>query len=266
MSSMNRPLGSFVAADTPLARVDARVKLILLLGLTVLVFVADKIWAIACVYACLAAVMRQARMSPRSIASSAKPVSVILAFTLVANLVSCDGTGSVAVAGPVALDPQGGLRGLLAVLRIVALLGFSLCVSASTTPPQISDACIRLMSPLARLGVPVADIGSVLSLALRFISVVGEEFQRIQLAQRARGVRFDDGNLVQRIRVWTSVFTPLIVGLFRRADRLAESMAARCYAEGSTAVPRPAPLQVRDRMILAGGLASMAVLGVACML
>lgn len=266
MASMNRPLGSFVAADTPLARIDARVKLALLLALTVLVFVLDKPWAIAVVYLVLIAAMRLARMSAKTVAATARPVSVILAFTLLANLVSCDGTGAVEVAGAVSLDPAGGLRGLLAVLRIVALLGFSLCVSASTTPPQISDACIRLMSPLARLGVPVADIGSVLSLALRFISVVGEEFQRIQLAQRARGVDFDRGGLGARIRVWTSVFTPLIVGLFRRADRLAESMAARCYAEGSVAVPRPAPLAARDRAILLVGLACMVALGAACAL
>mgnify|MGYP003372231999 FL=1 len=129
MASMNKPLGSFVAADTPLARVDARVKLLLLLALTVLVFAADKLWVIACIYAFLALVMRLSRMSPRAIASTAKPVSVILAFTLMANLVSCDGTGAVALAGPVSLDPAGGVRGLLAVLRIVALLGFSLCAA-----------------------------------------------------------------------------------------------------------------------------------------
>lgn len=266
MASMNKPLGSFVAVDTPLARVDGRVKLVLLLALTVLVFVVDEPWAIAVIYLLLVFVMRLAHISARTVASAAKPVSVILAFTLLANLVSCDGTGAVQVAGPVSLDPAGGIRGLLAVLRIVALLGFSLCLSASTTPPQLSDACVRLMSPLARLGVPVADIGSVLSLALRFISVVGEEFQRIQMAQMARGVDFDKGSLGARIRVWTSVFTPLIVGLFRRADRLAESMAARCYAEGSTAVPRPAPLAATDRVILTGGLAFMAALGAACLL
>ena len=265
---MNKPLGSFVAADTPLARVDARVKLLLLLALTVLVFAADKLWAIACIYAFLALVMRLSCMSTRAIASTAKPVSVILAFTLMANLVSCDGTGAVALAGPVSLDPAGGVRGLLAVLRIVALLGFSLCVSASTTPPQLSDACIRLMSPLAHLGVPVADIGSVLSLALRFISVVGEEFQRIQLVSAPVASSLTKGPcaIASACGRPASVFTPLIVGLFRRADRLAESMAARCYAEGSTAVPRPAPLSARDRAILLGGLASMLALGAASLL
>lgn len=63
MASMNKPLGSFVAADTPLARVDARVKLLLLLALTVLVFAADRLWVIACIYAFLALVMRLSRMS-----------------------------------------------------------------------------------------------------------------------------------------------------------------------------------------------------------
>ena len=93
---------------------------------------------------------------------------------------------------------------------------------------------MRLLRPLGAVGVPVADIGLVLSLALRFIPIVAEEYGRIQMAQRSRGVRFDEGGLFERVRVWASVLTPLVVGLFRRADSLAESMASRCYAGGSS--------------------------------
>lgn len=256
------PLGSFIARDTPLARLDARVKLVLLLALTVAVFASSNLLVLAVWYALLAVCMHLARMKTSGVARSVRPVLVILLFTLLANLLVLDGGGDIKLVGPVGLSTAGGLRGFSAVARIVLLAGFACTVSASTTPPELSDACVRLLKPLGRVGVPVADIGLVLSLALRFIPIVAEEYRRIQLAQRSRGVRFDEGPLVQRVRVWASVLTPLLVGLFRRADRLAESMAARCYAEGTGARVAPQPLSRRDAAVLVAGLVLVAILGI----
>lgn len=256
------PLGSFVASDTPLARLDARVKLLLLLALTVAVFSSGNLLVLVVWYALLAMTMRLARMQLADVLRSVRPVVFVLLFTLGANLLVLDGGGDIALVGPVGLSVSGGLRGFSAVARIVVLAGFACVVSASTTPPELSDACVRLLKPLGRIGVPVADIGLVLSLALRFIPIVAEEYQRIQLSQRSRGVRFDEGSIVQRVRVWASVLTPLLVGLFRRADRLAESMAARCYADGSGARVAPRRFSCRDTAVLVTGLALVAIIGI----
>lgn len=239
---------------TPAARADARVKLILLLLATVGVFSAQSpvvllAWAVV-----LFGALGAARMRPSRIMRAMRPVAIVLAFTLIANLVSCDGRATIELAGPVGLDPAGGLRGLLAVVRIVLLVGFSLVVAASTTGTQLSDACVRLLRPCARWGVPVGPLGTVLSLALRFIPLVSEELNRIRLAQRARGASFDNGTVIERIGVWTSVLTPLMIGLFRRADRLAEAMSARCYdAVSAGRLPAPRPLGSLDRRVLVVG-------------
>lgn len=239
---------------TPAARADARVKLILLLLATVGVFSAQSpvvllAWAVV-----LFGALGAARMRPSRILRAMRPVAIVLAFTLIANLVSCDGRAMIELAGPVGLDPAGGLRGLLAVVRIVLLVGFSLVVAASTTGTQLSDACVRLLRPCARWGVPVGPLGTVLSLALRFIPLVSEELNRIRLAQRARGASFDNGTVIERIGVWASVLTPLMIGLFRRADRLAEAMSARCYdAVSAGRLPAPRPLGSLDRRVLVVG-------------
>lgn len=238
----------------PAARVDARVKLILLLLATVGVFSAQSpvvllAWAVV-----LFGALGAARMRPSRILSAMRPVAIVLTFTLIANLVSCDGRATIELAGPVGLDPAGGLRGLLAVVRIVLLVGFSLVVAASTTGTQLSDACVRLLRPCARWGVPVGPLGTVLSLALRFIPLVSEELNRIRLAQRARGASFDNGTVIERIGVWASVLTPLMIGLFRRADRLAEAMSARCYdAVSAGRLPAPRPLEALDCRVLIVG-------------
>lgn len=240
---------------TPAARADARVKLILLLLATVGVFSAQSpvvllAWAVV-----LFGALGAARMRPSRILRAMRPVAIVLAFTLIANLVSCDGRATIELAGPVGLDPAGGLRGLLAVVRIVLLVGFSLVVAASTTGTQLSDACVRLLRPCARWGVPVGPLGTVLSLALRFIPLVSEELNRIRLAQRARGASFDNGTVIERIGVWASVLTPLMIGLFRRADRLAEAMSARCYdAVSAGRLPAPRPLGSLDRRVLVVGI------------
>lgn len=239
---------------TPAARADARVKLILLLLATVGVFSAQLpvvllAWAVV-----LFGALGAARMRPSRILRAMRPVAIVLAFTLIANLVSCDGRAMIELAGPVGLDPAGGLRGLLAVVRIVLLVGFSLVVAASTTGTQLSDACVRLLRPCARWGVPVGPLGTVLSLALRFIPLVSEELNRIRLAQRARGASFDNGTVIERIGVWASVLTPLMIGLFRRADRLAEAMSARCYdAVSAGRLPAPRPLEALDCRVLIVG-------------
>ena len=94
-----------------------------------------------------------------------RPVAVILAFTLVANLVSCDGRGTVELALVAHWSQPGGeaCGDLMAITRILLLVGFSLVVASSTTATQLSDACVRLLSPLARFGVSVGPLGTVLA-------------------------------------------------------------------------------------------------------
>ncbi|MDO4437165.1 MAG: ATP-binding cassette domain-containing protein [Coriobacteriaceae bacterium] len=250
-----KPFGGYVA-DTPLARIDARVKVTLLFAATAGVFMSAGLPSLIPWFIVLAACLHAAGLRVQSVARGMRPVAIVLAFTLLANMISCDGSADLVLAGAVGISELGMQRGLMAVARILLLVGFSLCVASSTTGTQISDAAIRLMRPLARLGVPVAPLGMVLSLALRFIPLVSEELGRIRLAQRARGARFDEGTLVQRIGVWSSVLTPLMIGLFRRADRLADAMAARCYdASAAGRLPSPRPLAMQDRWALAIGFA-----------
>ena len=250
-------MGSYVGASTPAARIDARVKIVLLLGVTVALFAAPGPLALALWCALLLLCARAARVGAASVARALKPAALVLAFVLCANLVTCDGSAALPLVGPVGLSPAGAMRGATTVVRIALLVGFALVVAASTTSTELADAFVRLLSPLGRLGVPVGQIGLALSVALRFLPIVGEEFERIRMAQRARGVRFEEGSLVERARRWVAVFAPLIVGLLRRADALADSMVARCYA-GATQTP-PRPLSRADRLVLVGGAACIAL-------
>ena len=234
--------------------VDARVRLVLLIAGIAGVFCSSGPLALAlwCAVAC--ALAHAAGMGARRMVAALRPAAVLMAFIIVANLVSCDGTADVALARAWGLNLAGAERAVTAVVRIAVMLVLSLVVCATTTPTAVADACVRLASPLSRWGVPVDEAGMVLSLALRFIPLVTDEVHRVELAQRSRGVCFDAGGMVARIRVWGSVLVPVMVGLFRRADRIGAAMDARCYHEGARSARDPLPLALRDKAVLAAGL------------
>ncbi|WP_417057713.1 energy-coupling factor transporter ATPase [Enorma massiliensis] len=242
--------------------VDARVKVTLLLVATAALFAARAPWTLAMWAMLCLLVLRASGIGGKAVARALKPVALLFAFIVCANLVSCDGSADVAIAGSVGISTVGAARAATAVARIIMLVCLALSVATSTTPTKLAHACTSLMRPLGHIGVPIEDVGLVLSMALRFIPVVSEEAGRIRLAQRARGVNFDEGSVLRRVRAWAAVLTPLVVGLFRRADRVAESMDARCYGQRSSGQHRRVPLQPADKLVLLGGLVVMAVLTV----
>lgn len=249
-------------AGRGLEGVDARVKVTLLLVATAALFAARAPWTLAMWAMLCLLVLRASGIGGKAVAHALKPVALLFAFIVSANLVSCDGSADVAIAGSVGISTVGAARAATAVARIIMLVCLALSVATSTTPTKLAHACTSLMRPLGHIGVPIEDVGLVLSMALRFIPVVSEEAGRIRLAQRARGVNFDEGSVLRRVRAWAAVLTPLVVGLFRRADRVAESMDARCYGQRSSGQHRRVPLQPADKLVLLGGLVVMAVLTV----
>lgn len=250
------------AAGRGLEDVDARVKVTLLLVATAALFAARAPWTLAMWAMLCLLVLRASGIGGKAVAHALKPVALLFAFIVCANLVSCDGSADVAIAGGVGISTVGAARAATAVARIIMLVCLALSIATSTTPTKLAHACTSLMRPLGHIGVPIENVGLVLSMALRFIPVVSEEAGRIRLAQRARGVNFDEGSVLRRVRAWAAVLTPLVVGLFRRADRVAESMDARCYGQRSSGQHRRVPLQPADKLVLLGGLVVMAVLTV----
>lgn len=246
--SMSMPLGSYVAVASPLHRMDARVKMALLLAATVALFVGSASVALPLAALCLLVGLRSSHVKAGSMLRALRPTVLVLAFSLLANALVADGTGDLTLVGAVGLSWPGLARGAVAVARIVALVGLSLLVSATTTAPQMADALIWAMSPLACIGVPVGDLAMVLSVSLRFIPECAVQFDRIRDAQRARGADFSEGSPVRRVSRWSSVLVPLVVTLFRRADILADAMRDRCYrGEGRTSLsckPRPSDVVV----------------------
>ena len=69
-------------------------------------------------------------------------------------------------------------------------------------------------------------------MSLRFVPTLMDDTTRIMNAQRARGVDFGEGTIVQKVKSIIPILIPLFASSFKRADALAIAMEARGYSGG----------------------------------
>lgn len=72
----------------------------------------------------------------------------------------------------------------------------------------------------------------MLSLSLRFVPTLMDDTTRIMNAQKARGVDFGEGSLIQKVKSIIPILIPLFASSFKRADALAIAMESRGYQGG----------------------------------
>lgn len=215
----------YIVQDSPVHRLDARAKVILLLAFSIGIFFVDSWWGMLVAASLVFAVFAFSRLPAKAVFAQVVPVYVLCAFTVLFNMLTWqEGVG-------IAFTVDGLIRGCFFALRICLLVWASMIVCFSTTSTQLLDAFVWFMQPLRRMHVPVDDIAMMFSIALRFIPLIMQEYGQIKDAQWSRGAQFDEGNIVKRIGAHLAILLPLTVSLFRRADHLAQAMDARCYGQ-----------------------------------
>ena len=115
---------------------------------------------------------------------------------------------------------------------MLLLISTSLLLTYTTTPIALTDGLEQLLSPLAKIGIPIHDFSMMMKIALRFIPTLIEETDKIMNAQKARGADFSSGSIIKRVRALIPIIIPLFVSAFRRASDLATAMECRCYTGG----------------------------------
>ena len=183
-------------------RLDARVKLLLLLASTVSLFCVGNVLMLAGVFVGSLVLLRRAGVPVIRLARSLGPLLVMFLVMIACNALRLDGSAGISIAGLMGIDVGGLMHGVATVLRICGLVVLSLVVSATTSVGELTDALLCLLGPLGRLRVPVEDVAMTLSIALRFIPVVSEQLQSVALAQRARGAAIGQGGPIRRVTSW----------------------------------------------------------------
>ncbi len=224
-------LGQFFPGDSILHRLDPRTKIILLLVLMILIFIADGAAAYTFLTAGTMFLIFLSKVPPVTVLKSLKPLSWIILFTFAIHLVSHEGE-TFAKFFIFNITDEGIKFGVLISLRLILLIIFSSLLTFTTSPVQLTDAMEKILSPLSKFGVPAHELAMMMTIALRFIPTLIEETDKIIKAQKSRGVDFESGNIFRRLKMFVPILVPLFLSSFRRADDLAMAMEARCYRGG----------------------------------
>lgn len=195
-------LGIYVHRDSPIHRMPAGWKvLVLVIGGTTLFLIPD-LWIMAAVLAVTIALYGVARIPMRTLVAQIRPAFWIFLLIFVFQLFTSD----VVFASMV-------------VLRFVALLLLASLVTLTTPASEMIDAIERRIGWMRVIGANPAKISLSLSLALRFIPVVAEITSEVREAQRARGLE----------RSVIAVALPVIIRTLKMADDVADAIDARGY-------------------------------------
>lgn len=247
------PFGQFVPGDSPVHRLEPRAKLGLVAAYTTILFGVEQWAGLGVAALALAAGIGLSGVPVRIVFRGLRAVAFLLVFTLAANAVRWQPAMALVHVGPFGIDGPGLATGAFFAVRISLLvLGTSL-LTLTTSPVALTDALARLMGPLRAVRLPVDDIATMFSIALRFIPTSAEEAEKIVVAQTARGAVFDEGGPIRRAKAWIPVLVPLFVSLFRRADDLAVAMESRCYTGVGRTRLHESRLRAADWMTLVVG-------------
>ncbi|MEV0358179.1 energy-coupling factor transporter transmembrane protein EcfT [Nocardia sp. NPDC050697] len=194
-------IGLYRAGTSPLHRLPAGVKLVLLLvsivAAAVLVRTPVRVAVAAAVVAVLYAM---ARIPVRVALAQLRPVLWVLLLIAVFQVLTTSPARAVVVCGV-----------LLISVALAALVTLTTRVSA------VLDAVTGGLAPLRRAGVDTERLGLLLALAIRCVPLLAGIVHDVAEARRARGLQWS----------MTALVTPVLVRALRTADALGEALVAR---------------------------------------
>ena len=245
-------IGQYYPAESPVHRMDARLKLAITLIYIISLFLVNSFVGYAFVLICLALVIKSSKVPVKFMLRGLKSIMIIILFTAFINLFLTKGEHVLLHVGFVTVTMEGLLLAIKMCIRLVMLIVGSSILTLTTTPIQLTDAIEYILKPFKKIGVPAHEIAMMMTIALRFIPTLLDETDKIIKAQQARGADFDTGNLIQKAKAMVPLLVPLFISAFRRATDLAMAMEARCYrgGDGRTKM-KPLRYENRDRMAYA---------------
>ncbi len=253
--------GRYIHRDSFIHKMDPRAKLLGAFYFIVIIFLANN-WGTYAVMALFTFLCVSLSGIPFKVfLNGVKPLIWLISFTVLLQIFFTTGGETYFSWGILNVTSFGLINGAFIFVRFVLIIFMSTLLTLTTMPLSLTDAIEALLNPLKKINLPVHEIALMLSIALRFVPTLMDEATKIMNAQRARGVDFGEGNVIQQMKAVTPILVPLFVSSFERADELANAMEARGYqgGEGRTKY-RLLNWQGRDTVAMLGFVALTVVL------
>ena len=265
--------GQYVPFNTPIHRMDTRVKLFLLVVFMVAIFLpygnrVDVVYPYAMslvvlggIFVLLMIGLLISRISFGSLMKSMSFLWVLLFVVVILNFFfwkAPDLTSNFEVGKEKITSATFLFIGYI-IARIFLMVILSLMFASTTKPMDMTFALEWYLTPLRWLHVPTAAFSMTMSLALRFIPVLASEAKTIFKAQAARGLDYSNGKAKDRIKAIVSLLIPLITTSFHHASELAYALEARGYDPlGKRTRYRQYPFRFVDALWLIFGCVALA--------
>ncbi len=254
---MNRmPLGMYMPFESVIHSIDARVKLVCFLALIVSVIITDTLVGYIVILSTAFVFIVLSRIPFKIALSCLYRLRFFLIIIFVMNALFFTSENILVSWWIFNISKEGILQGVHVVLRVVLVMLFSTCLTATTSPVELTKALESLFRPLRYVKIPVGQICMIISIAIQFIPVISQEALLIKQAQTARGARFESRRLIEKAKESLALVIPIFLSAIRRADELALAMEARGYRSANTPEKRSLKLSLRE---YAGFVVSAAV-------
>ena len=229
----NMILGRYIPGNSIVHRLDPRSKLVAMILLIIIVFWANNPITNVILFVATGIFVALSEVPLSFFIKGLRSMFFLIAFTTLFQLFFISGGHVLFEMGFIKITSYGIEQAGIIFCRFVLIILFSTLLTLTTMPLSLATAVESLLGPLKRFKVPVHEIGLMLSMSLRFVPTLMDDTIRIMNAQKARGVDFGEGNVIQKVKAMIPILIPLFATSLKRADSLATAMEARGYQGGN---------------------------------
>jgi energy-coupling factor transport system permease protein len=218
--------------DSLLHKLDPRVKMILLVVFTMVVFMVKSFVILGILFLCVLLLWKRASLPLGRIKKYMAFMFGMVIFLIVIQ--SLFMPGNINLVKPLIPEfspilPGRGFISLKGILMGV-LLGFRLFVLIMLMPTFVMTTTVNEMAlGMVRLGLPYR-IAYLATTSINMIPSLQDEARTIMDAQKMRGFSvFEEGRFRDKMKAYPALVVPLVIGAMRRAQAMGVAMDARAF-------------------------------------
>ncbi len=225
-------LGRYIPEDSLIHRLDPRAKLLGMFAFVLMIFWANNLMTNLLILVVTGLLLLLSGLPLKVYWDGLKPMWFLILFTISFQLFTLNSGQVLFQLGWLTVTDTGLTQAGIIFVRFLTIVLWSTVLTLTTMPLTLARAIESLLKPLKIFRFPVQEVGLMLSMSLRFIPTLMDDTVKVMNAQRARGVDFGEGNLIQKAKSFIPILIPLFASSFKRADALATAMEARGYQVG----------------------------------
>lgn len=225
----NITFGKYLPIKSYIHNLDPRLKIVsLMIFLVAVFFDAGFIgYAILSVFVLIVALLSKIKM--KHVFKAIKPMLFMVVFLTIFNVFLIKTGEPLFSIFSLTIYSGALLQSAYIFIRLILIITLTTILTSSTKPLDLTLAIESLLTPLKKIKFPAHEIAMMISIALRFIPDLLDETKRIMKAQASRGVDFNEGKFMEKVKSIVSLIIPLFISAFQRAEELANAMESRNY-------------------------------------